>query len=524
MILSLFNSYFNDFQLSIIVSSFALGVFSLYCFFFLKNFKLSIFILALAAIILRFGIIAFDPFLNLWDEQFHALVAKNMITNPFKPMLITQPLIDFSIEYWTGNHIWLHKPPLFLWQIALSMKIFGVNEIALRLPSAIMSLITVFFVFSVAKTLLNRYIAYFASLILVFSSFVVDLVSGYHHTDHNDIAFIFYVTASFWAWVNFATRKKENLNLVLIAVFSAAAVLTKWLPGFIIFGVWFIWVIVDKEQNRNIKSYLRFFYSFLISVILVLPWNLYAYLNFPAEYNLTFFKKAGHFLNVIEDHEGGIFYHWNILDEIYFKSAKILIILALFLLYKKIKIKRLKLPVLSFFLIGFVFYSIAATKMPAFTLISSLVVYLAFGTLMYESLLFFKIRNPKNLFFSKVLAFIFFVLIIFNSFNIENIQKLHTDWKTDYARDRFIKKNNAKTFKELENKFPANSIVINCRPYDAVQCMFYTSYNALDGYPSEEVFENLLKTNKLIIVLLSENLPDYIVESENVVFFKSNYW
>jgi len=31
-----------------------------------------------------------DPFLNTWDEQFHALVAKNMMANPFKPMLYAE--------------------------------------------------------------------------------------------------------------------------------------------------------------------------------------------------------------------------------------------------------------------------------------------------------------------------------------------------------------------------------------------------------------------------------------------------
>ena len=34
-----------------------------------------------------------DPFLGLWDEQFHALVAKHLAENPLKPLLYKDPMI-----------------------------------------------------------------------------------------------------------------------------------------------------------------------------------------------------------------------------------------------------------------------------------------------------------------------------------------------------------------------------------------------------------------------------------------------
>src|SRR5687768_6910766 len=69
--------------------------------------------------ILRVFMAQLDPFLNLWDERYHALVAKNMMLEPFKPMLYANPVLPYSFDSWTNNHIWLHKQPLFLWQIAL---------------------------------------------------------------------------------------------------------------------------------------------------------------------------------------------------------------------------------------------------------------------------------------------------------------------------------------------------------------------------------------------------------------------
>ena len=73
--------------------------------------------------------------LHLWDEQFHALVAKNLMADPLTPTLYRRPAIDYDFADWTKNHIWLHKPPLALWAMAASMRAFGVDAVAMRLPS-----------------------------------------------------------------------------------------------------------------------------------------------------------------------------------------------------------------------------------------------------------------------------------------------------------------------------------------------------------------------------------------------------
>lgn len=78
--------------------------------------------------------------LHTWDEKFHALVAKNLMDNPFQPILIKENLLHLNHEIWSFSHIWFSKPPLAHWPMAASMSIFGVNEIALRLPSLLFSI------------------------------------------------------------------------------------------------------------------------------------------------------------------------------------------------------------------------------------------------------------------------------------------------------------------------------------------------------------------------------------------------
>jgi len=104
-------------------------------------------LLVLGALFIRLFISFMDPFLHGWDEQFHALVAKNLMNDPFKPLLLKDPLLPYSYKNWTENHIWLHKQPLFLWQIALSFKLFGPTEFALRLPSILMSTFVIVFIY-----------------------------------------------------------------------------------------------------------------------------------------------------------------------------------------------------------------------------------------------------------------------------------------------------------------------------------------------------------------------------------------
>ena len=52
-----------------------------------------------------------DPFLHNWDERFHAIVAENMMKQPFKPMLYSQTFINYDPNSWCCNTVWLHKQP-----------------------------------------------------------------------------------------------------------------------------------------------------------------------------------------------------------------------------------------------------------------------------------------------------------------------------------------------------------------------------------------------------------------------------
>ena len=71
--------------------------------------------------------------IQLWDESRLAINAYEM--HHFGQYLVTH--FDGLPDLWNT------KPPLLIWMQVFWMKIIGVNEIALRLPSALAALLTI---------------------------------------------------------------------------------------------------------------------------------------------------------------------------------------------------------------------------------------------------------------------------------------------------------------------------------------------------------------------------------------------
>lgn len=278
--------------------------------------RVSLGLLFLGAVGLGFFTANLDHFLILWDEQYHALVAKNLSFDPLKPMLYSNPLLAYDYKDWTGNHVWLHKQPLFLWQMALSLKLFGYNALAVRLPSIILHALAVIFTYRIGKIVANERIGYYGALFFALAYYPLELVAGNGTTDHNDISFLFYVTASLWAWFEYQ-HTKNKYYLVLIGLFAGCAVLVKWLVGLLIYAVWMVTIGINDKQNWfKRKSYKPMLGAFLISLLVFLPWQIYILIYFPLEANYEFAYNTKHFFEPIENHGGSMWFHIKVLNNI----------------------------------------------------------------------------------------------------------------------------------------------------------------------------------------------------------------
>jgi 4-amino-4-deoxy-L-arabinose transferase len=183
--------------------------------------------------------------LHEWDERFHALVAKNLIADPFTPTLYRNPAIEYDYADWTANHVWLHKPPGALWLIAGSMAIFGINEIAMRLPGILLSSAAVWLTYLIGRLLFTPAVGLLAAGFQAVNGFLVALAAGRRVADHVDTALIAFVELGVWAALRHA-RDGRIAMLLLSGAALGAGLLTKSLPALIIVPIAFV-ILVQRQ-------------------------------------------------------------------------------------------------------------------------------------------------------------------------------------------------------------------------------------------------------------------------------------
>ena len=244
----------------------------------LSNLNLRLSLIILAALIIRVDA-SWQYSLNPWDERFHALVAKNLIADPLKPTLYRSPAVAYDYRDWTSNHVWLHKPPVALWLMAGSMRIFGINEIAMRLPSLLLSTGAVLLTFLIGRLLFTDRVALLATGFHAVNGFLVALSSGRRVADHVDTALIFFVSLGIWT----ALKSRENprtRDLWLTGVALGFAGLSKSAPALLILPVAFVcflpWSTFRVALTRSATIA-------VVGLIVVAPWTIYIATTFPNE-------------------------------------------------------------------------------------------------------------------------------------------------------------------------------------------------------------------------------------------------
>lgn len=366
-----------------------------------------------------------DPYLNEWDEQYHALVARNLSENPFKPVLIKHSPLELDFTRWTYNHIWLHKQPLFLWQMALSIKIFGANLWAVRFPSILLHALTALMTYSIARRYMSAGFAMMACILFGCSGYYNDFISGAIGMDHNDVAFVFYVTLSFWAWFNYRESSDKSTRwLILIGISTGFAILCKWLVGLVVFSGWGIVLIATNWKDA--KEWLNLLKSLAITLITVAPWQIYCYLRFPKEYIYELSYNSKHFTNALENHSGDSWFYWELLDQSYGSGEAIRWILLagiLLFLFRSFKKSNQHLFAFSVFMITYIFFTLAATKLQGYV---TIVASLGFIFLIYP---FHKIteyiRRKKSFTFYPYLTVLLMLLVLFLHFNPKEVIDRH---------------------------------------------------------------------------------------------------
>jgi 4-amino-4-deoxy-L-arabinose transferase len=415
-----------------------------------------------------------DRFLHTWDERYHALVAKNMIANPWRPVLYADPVLPYDFRHWTANHVWLHKPPLALWLMALSMATFGVNEIALRIPNLLHSTIAVALTFAIGRRLLGERAALLAAGLHATNGFLLELAGGRTASDHVESLVITLVTAGAFFSIEDARRPRW----ILAAAIGACTGLTSLTKGFVALLIPAIWIaaVFRTAPLRSVAA--RLIFILFVAIAVALPWELHVHRAFPQEAAWEQGYNWRHFVEALEGHQHPALYYFQRMARVFGE----LVYIPVIWFFSRVVRGRLSQgwPVVVWFAIPYLAFSFAATKMPGYVAAASPAVFLMIGAFLVdlgEQLPRLAARPALR---AAALSLVVLLLALPLRTGLERMKLL------SYARDRDW----AQQLRELRPQLQGHQYVLFGVEHP-IEAMFYTPVPAYSQLPSEEDLRRL---------------------------------
>jgi 4-amino-4-deoxy-L-arabinose transferase-like glycosyltransferase len=300
------------------------------------------------------------------DESFHAIVAQNLLKHPWLPTLYDGPAIDLGYEQWQTATVFLHKPPMAMWQIALSYLLFGVNTLALRLPSLLLSTAAVWLTYRIGRELVDETAGLIAAGLQGFNPVIAMLVHGNVFADHVDISLLFWTELAIWFLLR-AMRSGRRADFVLCGVAQGFAFLSKVYPALIVTVLLVVAVALSRKRpvGPRIGTVLG------ATLLTILPWNLYAFMRWPDQFLHEQFHALRHLSQDIEQYAGPwdrlVFDYWVQVFHMYYPAV---LVAAIVVIVRAWRLKDPRLWFLAAWAVGvLVPHLLATSKTPTATLI-----------------------------------------------------------------------------------------------------------------------------------------------------------
>jgi len=226
---------------------------------------------------------------------------------------------------WLVPNLWfmphLDKPPVTYWCEAVSLKIFGLNEWAVRLPLALAALSGLLATFLLARSMIGSR-AGWISILLLETSFLYFVMARFLTTDFfltQFVAWAFYFFWESWRQVRSpAPQWRRFLSWHLAGwVAVALAFMTK---GPVALAIPIAGLLALAIFRRRQLAAGRMFFTGIglglgLMLILVLPWFLAVFHRQPEAANyMLFYQAFGHLFGItINNRRGSLFYFFGII-------------------------------------------------------------------------------------------------------------------------------------------------------------------------------------------------------------------
>jgi len=284
-------------------------------------------------------------FTPLFDED------EGFFAEASRQMLATGDFVTINVN---GEERY-DKPALFFWFNVLSIKLFGINEFAVRFPSFIFFILTLIQLYNFTKKHFQTSNAYI-SVVIMISILQFQILS---RASVSDNLLNLLVASALISFYNFEQNIQQR-SLLAIYTFAGLGLFTKGPVAFIIiFGVIFFYLIF----TQNLKFLRKLLHPLFIlwAFIIPLPWFYLAYKKSGEFlfYDFLIKHNIGRFTNTMESH-GGYFWYYMPVVFLAFLPFSHLIVSA----FKNLNFNKKNLFLATWFFVPLFLFSFSKTQLP----------------------------------------------------------------------------------------------------------------------------------------------------------------
>jgi 4-amino-4-deoxy-L-arabinose transferase len=379
--------------------------------------------------------------------------------------------------------------------MALSMSCFGVNEIALRLPSLLFSVLAIAMTYWIAREIGGRRVALVAASLHAVNGFLIELSSGRTATDHVDTLFVVLIEAG----ILIAIRSREWRlwhGAMAVGLVAGLAALTKSPISLLLVVLWL--PLTGTRASRGVWALAAAgLLACAVAAAVYLPWHIYTQQAFSSEAAWESSYNVRHLTEALEGHEGGLFYHvWRIPR--FFGELSLLSIAWFLYQLRHRQPDRTRAVVALWLLIPYVFFSLVKTKMAGYVMLAAPPVFIM------VALHWWRLRELAGATagwrrWASIVAMVL-LLALPARFCMERVKPMWgPQWHTEWAR----------SMRSMNEQFGTSRVVVfNAeRP---IELMFYSSMLAYGGFPTEGDIAHAEQEGYRVAVHDSDRLPEWI--------------
>jgi 4-amino-4-deoxy-L-arabinose transferase-like glycosyltransferase len=343
--------------------------------------------------LLLFGLLTYFPvFLHLdtlpiriYDEARYAVNAEEM----------ARPGNNFLITHYEGKpDMWNTKPPLLIWLQVFFIKLFGVGELAVRLPSAMAAFLTaaVLMLFSL-RYLKDYWMGLIAVLILITSNGYINAHAA-RTGDCDSLLTLFTTVYLLSVFLFTETENKSYLHLFFLAF--TLAIMSKGVQGALFLPGLLIWLLLAGKLRLFLNKW--FLIDMLLSALVIGGYYLGREHYNPGYLKAVWENELGvRYMTTLENNKQDFMFYFNTLVRDHFKTWYLLIPVGIVMgiLVREKRIKRISLYSALIIVSYWLIISISKTKLvwyevpmfPLLALIAAIPVYLVFMFLKKSSII-----------------------------------------------------------------------------------------------------------------------------------------